>query len=183
MNDFVSDFKIKLAAVLADLKRELGGIRTNRPTPAILENVRVEYYGQKLPLNQVASIAIEPPRDIVVHVWDASAIPEVVKGIEAASLGLSAAPQGNVVRVHLPELSAERRAELVKLIGRIAEDHRIKVRHLRDEVNKHAENLSKKGEINEDMKFKSKEKIQEETEKINKEIEAAVAGKISEIKE
>ncbi len=183
MNDFISDFKTKLAAVLSDFKKELGGVRTNRPTPAILENIRVEYYGQKLPLNQVASIAVEPPRDIVVSVWDASAIPEVVKGIESGSLGLSAAPQGNIIRVHLPELSAERRAELTKLVGRIAEAHRIKVRHLRDEANKETEKLFKSGDLNEDMKFKSKEKIQEETEKTNKEIEAAINGKVEEIKE
>ena len=82
MNDFISDFKTKITSLLSDFKKELGGIRTNRPTPAILENIRVEYYGQKLPLNQVASIAIEPPRDIVVSVWDASAIPEVVRSIE-----------------------------------------------------------------------------------------------------
>jgi len=183
MSDPIADFKIKTEEVLDGFKKELGSIRTGRPTPAILEGVRVEYHGQKLGLNQVGSLAVEPPRDIVIHVWDAAAIPEVVKSIESSSLGLSAAPQGNVVRVRLPDLSAERRQELTKLVGRLAEDNRIRIRHLRDEANKEAENLFKAGEISEDMKFKFKEKIQEETERVNKGIEEALQAKVKEIKE
>ncbi len=183
MSDPITNFKTKTSEVLDGFKKELGGIRTNRPSPAILEGLRVEYYGQALPLNQVGSIAVLPPRDLVIHVWDTAAIPGVVKAVESSSLGLSAAPQGNVVRVHLPELSAERRNELTKLVGRLAEDGRIKIRHLRDEINKEVENLFKGGEISEDMKFKFKEKIQEETEKVNKSIEDVLQAKIKEIKE
>jgi len=181
MNDPVANFRIKTSGALDDFKKELGSIRTNRPTPAILDGVKVVYYGQTLSLNQVGSIVVLPPRDLVIHVWDAAAIPEVVKAIESANLGLSAAPQGNVVRVHLPELSSERRAELIKLVGRLAEECRIKVRHLRDEANKEVESLFKSGELGEDMKFKFKEKIQEETEKTNKEIETVLERKVEEI--
>lgn len=183
MTDPIINFKTKTAEVLEVFKKELGAIRTSRPTPIILEGVRVEYYGKALPLNQIGSIAVEPPRDIVVHVWDGSAVPAVLKAIETSSLGLSASPQGNVVRVHLPELSSERREELTKLVGRLAEDHRIRVRHFRDETNKEVETLFKAGDLSEDAKFKFKEMIQEETEKINKSLEDVLAGKIKEIKE
>ncbi|HXF43920.1 MAG TPA: ribosome recycling factor [Candidatus Paceibacterota bacterium] len=183
MNDPIADFRSGTSEITETFKKELGGVRTSRPTPAILDAVRVEYYGQKLTLNQVGSISVEPPRDIVINVWDSSVIPEVLKAIESAPLGLSAAPQGNTVRVHLPEISVERRKELVKLVGRLAEDSRIKVRNLRDDVMKAIEVAFKSGEVSEDMKFKLREKIQEETERVNKLIETALAAKMTEIEE
>lgn len=174
----IEEFKKSAGETLGRLKRELSGLRTNRPTPALLEDLRVEYYGKILPLNQVGSLSIEPPRDIIIHVWDKTVIPEAIKAIEASALGLSLAPQGNIIRVHLPELSEERRAEIIKVAKRLVESNRIQIRHLRDEANK---KIGQTETLSEDQQFKLKEVIQEETDRLNKEIESVLENKIKEI--
>ena len=174
--DIVGNFKKKIEHIFSSLKEEFGKIRTNRPVTGLVENIKLEYYGQTVPIKQVGSISVQPPRDIVIQVWDKGAIQGVVKAIENASLGVSASAEEASVRVHLPELSGERREELIKHVKRILEDHRIQVRHVRDEANKEAQK-----ESDEDEKFRLKEAIQEETEKINKEMEELLEKKTKEI--
>lgn len=182
MIDIIEEFKKNTARVLGSLKEELKSVRANRPTSGLIENIKVEYYDQKLPLKQMGSISIEPPRDIIVHVWDKGAGTAVVKAIESASLGFSTSAEGTSVRVHLPELSKERREELVRHVKKIIEKYKIQVRHLRDEENKRVEKSFGEKEINEDQKFRLKEVTQKETDRVNKEIENLLENKIKEIK-
>ena len=177
----LEEFKLQAERVLADFKKELSGVRTGRPNSALVEDLKVNYYNQTVPLKQVGSISVAPPRTIQIQAWDREAVPGIVKAIEASSLNLSANVDGNIVRINLPELSAERREELVKHVKRVAEDHRIKLRHLRDEANKKIQKSFDGGEINEDQKFKFKEEIQKATDKINGDIESALAAKAREI--
>lgn len=178
----IEEFKTKTKNVLEAFKKELQGVRTNRPNPAILEGLKVNYYGQLVPLKQVGSTSVELPRNIVIQVWDKEAAHGILKAIEASDLGVSASADGMIIRVGLPELSAERREELGRHAGKVAENYRIQVRHSRDEANKKVQSAEAAGELNEDDRFKLKEKIQEETKETNKEIEKLLEAKLEEIK-
>jgi ribosome recycling factor len=181
MTSLIEEYKGRLKELMEGFKRELQGVRTNRPHPGLVEDLKVDYYGQTLPVKQLGSVSVVPPREIQIHVWDGNAAASVAKALEGAALGFSVSAEGNIVRIHLPELSAERRKELVRYVGRLAEETRIKVRRERDEWNKRIQKLSDDHELSEDQKFKHKEEVQKATEASGKEIDAAVAAKTGEI--
>lgn len=181
-NTTLEDFKKKKVSVLETFRKELQGVRTNRPNPAILEGLKVNYYGQPVPLKQVGATSVEPPRNIVVQVWDKEAIAGILKAIEASDLGVSASADGMIVRVSLPELSEERREELVRHVRKVAENYRIQIRHFRDEANKAIQKAEAEGDLDEDGKFKLKSKVQEETDGANEDIEKSVEAKLGEIR-
>jgi ribosome recycling factor len=177
------DLEAKLKAITEHLKQELSGVRTNRPNPKLIEDIKAEYFEVPTPVKQLGSIAVVPPRELQISVWDQSAIAPIAKAIESANLGVSVSVSGNMIRVALPMMSNERRAELVKISKTSSEEARIKVRGARDEANKKAEAAEKAKEISEDAKFNLKKKIQEAVDKTNKDIEAMLLGKIKEIEE
>jgi len=113
MNSLIEEYKSRLRELLEGLRRELHGVRTNRPHPGLVEDIKVDYYGRTLPIKQLGSVAVVPPREIQIHVWDANATASVAKALEGAPLGLSVHGEGSIVRVYLPELSEERRRELI----------------------------------------------------------------------
>lgn len=175
-------FKENTVKVLDSLKRELSSIRTNRPTTGLVDDIKVSYYNQMMPIKQLGTVGISPPREIHIQVWDVEAVPMVAKAIESSSLGMTANTEGNTIRIYLPELSEERREELIKHIKRVTEDHRIQIRHSRDDANKQIQRSFDANELNEDQKFKQKEAIQKETDRINGTIESLVEAKIKEIR-
>ena len=177
------DFTQKISLIAQKLKEELAGIRANRPSPALVEDLRVEYCGQLMPLKQVGAISIKPPREIQIQAWDKDGAQAIAKAIEASSLGLTPNADGLSIRVFLPELSTERREELSKHVRKITETYRIQIRAAREDANKETDKLQKEGEITEDDKFKRKEGVQKETDKINEEIEAILERKTKEINE
>lgn len=179
----IKDLELNIKNQLEGLKNEFSGIRTNRPTPRLIEDVPVDYFGQKMALKQLGSIIVVPPREMQVSVWDKASLPVVAKAIEAANLGLSVAVSGIVIRVTLPALSDERRAELIKVIKGITEETRRRLRTARDEENKKTDAEEKAKNISEDEKFSLKKKVQEAVDKANKDIEALLEGKIKEIQE
>lgn len=179
--EILNEFKLTLAKLLEEVKAGMGSVRTNRPHPGLVEDIKVTHYGGVFPIKQLGSVGVLPPREIRVEAWDASAVPAIAKAIESSALGLTANVEGNVLRIFLPELSDERRKELTKYIGAVAEEHRIKVRHARDEANKRVQKAFDAGEMTEDQKFRTKEDIQKATDGWNKEVEAAVEKKTEEI--
>ncbi|MDI6734000.1 MAG: ribosome recycling factor [Patescibacteria group bacterium] len=179
--NLLEEFKNQSGHIVEALKKEMNGIRTNRPATALVEDLKVDYYGQFLPLKQLGTVGITPPREIHIQVWDKGVVGSVVKAIETSSLGLTANTEGNVIRIYLPELSLERREELKKHVKRVAEDRRIKIRHLRDEINKKVQKAFDDSELNEDQKFKLKEEIQKQTDKVNQDIEKVIEAKTKEI--
>lgn len=179
--DTLQEFKDQIGKLLEEVKRQIGSVRTNRPHAGLVEDIKVGHYGGTFPVKQLGSVGVMPPREIRIEVWDAGAVPAVAKAIEASSLGLTANIEGNVVRLFLPELSDERRKELVKYAGQIAEEHRIKMRHARDEANKRAQRLFDEGALTEDQKFKLKEDIQKATDEWNDNVKKLVEAKIQEI--
>ncbi len=181
--EYLNFIKEKGNAVIEDLKKAMAGIRTGRPSPALLEEIKVSYYDQMVPMKQVGSIGVQPPRELFVQVWDKTAIPGIVKAIETSSLNVSANVDGNVIRVFLPELSAERREELMRHAKKIGEDHRIEIRHIRDEAMKQVQEAFNAGDFGEDQKFKTKESIQKEVDRLNSFIEEVLEKKMQEISE
>jgi len=170
-------FEAGLKAVVAYYISSLGGVRTNRLTPTLLESIRVLYFDQLVPLKQLGSIALVPPREMVISVWDKSAVSAAAKAIEAAGLGFSVALDGQAIRLSMPPLNDERRAALIRLVKSMTEKERIKIRSMRDDMNKKI----KATETDEDVVFDLKEKVQKITDKTNEEIEALVMAKVSEI--
>jgi len=179
----LNNLELRIKDALNYFKDQISFIRGGRPNAKLVEDISVEYFGQKLPIKQLGSINIVPPREIQISVWDKNAASVVLKAIEASNLNVGANLDGNVIRVNLPPLSGERRQELMKLVKRETEEAKIKVRGLRDEENKEINRQFESKEIGEDEKFKLKEKIQEGVDKANREIEKILEGKIREIEE
>ncbi len=177
----IDEFRVQFDQIFQNLKKELSGVRTNRPSAALVEDLKVDYYNQNLPLKAVASVSILPPRGIQIQAWDKEAVPAIVKAIETSALNLTANQDDNVIRINLPELSSERREELVRYVKKMAEEKRIQLRHLRDEANKKIQKAFDDSEINEDQKFKMKEDIQKEIDKTNAAMEDVLSFKIKEI--
>lgn len=183
MATVVESFKSKMGAVEESFKKEVSAVRANRPSTALFDTLKVNYYDQQTPLKQLATVSIAPPREILIQVWDQSAVTGVAKAIETSGLGFSANIEGNVIRIFLPELSSERRDELIKYVKSIAEKHRIQLRHVRDEANKEIQKQFDEKQVTEDQKFSLKEQIQKETDRTNSAIEKLVDAKTKEIAE
>ncbi|OHB20821.1 MAG: hypothetical protein A2939_04765 [Parcubacteria group bacterium RIFCSPLOWO2_01_FULL_48_18] len=178
MELILKQFEQDARAVIDGLRQELSGIRTGRANTLLVENIAVEAYGSKMPMKQLGSIGVVPPKEIVIQLWDQSVVNAAAKAIEASKLGLVPQVDGNTIHLNLPPLTAERRQELSKLANKITEEHKIKLRHQRDESNKKANELK-----DEDERFKTKEKVQEAIDKANKEIAGLLETKTKEINE
>jgi ribosome recycling factor len=146
----VAEYEERMKKALESTRRELAGIRTGKATPALLDLVRVEAYGQAVPLNQVGSVSAPEPRLLVVQPWDKALVKAVSKAIQQSDLGLNPTDDGTVVRVPIPALTEERRRDLVKLIAKLAEEGRVHVRQIRHDVNKELKAQEHDGKISED---------------------------------
>lgn len=175
----MDDIKVlggKLNNLIAELKEEFMTLRTNRPTPKLIENIQVNYMEQPLPIVQLGSIGIELPRNLIITPWDKESSTSIAKAIDNSNLGVSVAVQGLVIRVTLPELTSERREELARIVKTTTEQTRIKMRTLRDDVNKKVS-----AEADEDKKFRMKDELQKVVDKFNKGIDEMVETKLQEI--
>lgn len=159
----LSETKPKMEAVIEDLKRRLSNIRTGRATVGLLDAVIVDYYGTPTPLNQMASVAVPEPQLLTIQPWDASQLGAVEKAITAANLGLSPSNDGKVIRLPIPPLNEERRKQLAKQVGEFAEEHRIAVRHVRQQSNDTLKRMLKDKEISEDDERGGLEEVQKLT--------------------
>jgi len=175
------DFEKRTKDIVAWLQQEYTGIRTGQAAPAILDSIKVESYGSKMPLNQVASISIENARTLRVSPWDAGAISSIETAIRDADLGVSLATDSTGLRVIFPELTSDRRGQLLKLAGQKLEDARISVRGARDEVMKVLDKQMKDAELSKDAHFAAKEKVQKQVEATNMQLEALYDAKEAEI--
>jgi ribosome recycling factor len=161
-------------------KREFSTIRSNKASPSLLDLVRVEAYGNPMPLNQVAMVAAPEPRLITVQPFDKSLTQAIEKAIREADLGLNPATQGNLIRVPLPALSQERRKELVKVVHKLAEEGRIAVRHARTDA---ISRIKKLEHVSEDDKTRGEKDIQKLTDEHIKQIDGLIHTKEAEIME
>ncbi|MFA5052540.1 MAG: ribosome-recycling factor [Parcubacteria group bacterium] len=173
--DPLKEVSQKMDEIIAQVKDEFSRIRGNRPTTRLIEQIKVSYMGCESQINHVATLGIQPPRDIIVSPWDKSVIQNIVKAVEEEGLGLGVSNDGAVIRFTLPELTGERKAELVKLIKSIAEDNRIKMRAARDKSVKELNSLP------EDQKFKGKENLQKLVDDFNERIDKLLEEKTAEL--
>jgi len=178
------DFK-KLVSAIEEtrehFKNELASIRTGRAAPALLDTVRVESYGSKVPLNQVGSVTIEDARSLKVTPWELSAINQIQQAIQDANLGVSVSSDGKGVRVSFPELTSERRLQLIKLTNTKLEEARIALRKHREEIWTDIQKKQKDGEISEDDKFRAKETMEKYVKEGNDAFETLAEKKVTEL--
>ena len=173
----------KMEKALESNAKELSSIRTGRATISLLDGINIDYYGARSPINQVASISIPEARLMVIQPWDKSMIGEIERAILKADLGLNINNDGNVIRITVPELTEERRKELVKLAKKLAEEGKIAIRNIRREGNEALKKLEKSGELPEDDSRREQSKIQDLTNDHISKIDEMVQAKGKEIME
>ncbi len=179
--EIIKDAKRRMDGAINALHDELVKIRTGRATPTLLDGIRVEYYGQKVPLNQVATVTAPEPRLLVVQPWEKKILGEIEKEIQKADLGLNPSNDGTVIRIPIPQLSEERRRDLVKLVHKFAEEGRIAVRNVRRDANDHLKKLEKNHDISEDQLKDYLDEVQKLTDDHIKEIDDIMKNKEQEI--
>jgi ribosome recycling factor len=178
--DIAKHAKDAMHKALESTKHELATIRSGKATTSLLDTVRVEAYGQQLPINQVASVSAPEPRLLTVQPWDRSLMGAVEKAIQASDLGLNPSNDGTLIRVPLPPLTEERRKELVKVVHKLAEEGRIAIRHARTEA---LAQIKKLDHVSEDDKRRTEKDMQKLHDDAIKQVDAIVKGKEQEIME
>jgi ribosome recycling factor len=177
----VEDARGRMDAALDAMRREFGTVRTGKATPALLDTVRVDAYGSKMPLNQVATINVPEPSLIVVQPFDKSLVADVERGILTADLGLNPANDGNVIRVPGPPLNEERRREYVKVLHKMAEEGRISIRHARRLVRDEIHQLVREHEIGEDEGRRREDALEKLTQEYTERIDELLKRKEEEV--
>ncbi|MFZ0609938.1 MAG: ribosome recycling factor [Xanthobacteraceae bacterium] len=177
----MNDLTRRMQGAIASLRQELSGLRTGRASPALLDHVQVEAYGNHMPLNQLATISVPEPRLLTVQVWDRSTVHAVEKAISAANLGLTPSTEGQVLRLRIPELNEERRREIAKVAHKYAEGARVAVRHVRRDGLDLLKKLEKDHKISEDEQTRHAAEVQKVTDTTIAEVEKMLAGKEKEI--
>lgn len=177
------DAEDRMEKSIDHFQHELSTIRTGRATPSLLDIVKVDYYGQKMPVNQLASITAPEPRLLVVQPWDKNALQPIEKAIMESELGLNPSNDGNVIRIPIPELSKERRENLLKVVKKMAEDTRVAIRNVRRDANDALKKMQKNHEISEDEMHVGIDEIQELTDKYIQKVDELLKIKEKEIME
>lgn len=181
--DVENNAKARMEKVLADFQHALATIRTGRASIALLDPVKVDYYGTPTPLNQAATLHVPEPSLITVQPWDVSQIGAIEKAIRSSDLGLNPSNDGKIIRVPIPALTAERRKELVKHLHNVAEEHRVGVRNVRRDANESVKKLLKDKVISEDDERRALDEIQKMTDAYMGKVDQAAKAKEKEVLE
>lgn len=182
-NPVVDEAQSKMAARIDALKRDLTKIRTGRASLSLLDGIRVDAYGSKMPLNQVAAMTIPEPRMIVIQPWDPQMLPVIEKAILASDIGLTPSSDGKVIRLPIPQLTEDRRKGLVKQVKKIAEEFKVEVRNDRRDANDIFKKQKSDKEISEDDQTRLQDEVQKLTDEFIKQVDAIAAGKEKEVME
>lgn len=183
IDDIYQDTRESMGKSIEALERELKRVRTGRASLSILDGIKVDYYGTLTPLNQMATLAVPESRLITIQPWDVSVIKDIEKAILKSDLGLTPANDGKILRISIPPLTEERRKELVKLVHKMCEDHKVSVRNARRDSNELLKSLKKDGDISEDEAFKAQDEVQKITDEHVKLIDECYTNKEKEILE
>jgi ribosome recycling factor len=181
VKELLHETEVKMKKTVDATQRDFSTVRTGRASTAIVEGIKVEYYGTQTPLKQVAAVTTPDARLVVIQPWDKNALVEIEKAILKSDLGISPTNDGKVIRLSIPSLTQERRAELDKVLKKIAEDGHVSVRASRHTAIESARKLEKDKVVTEDEKFKALDDIQKLTDKYIKEIDTVLAAKEKEI--
>ena len=183
IEDIYQETRENMGKSVDDLKREFKKVRTGRASLSILDGIRVNYYGTPTPLNQMATLAVPESRLITIQPWDVSGIKEIEKAILKSDLGLTPSSDGKIVRIAIPPLTEERRKELVRVINKMSEEHKVAVRNIRRDSNEMLKDLKKEGDISEDEAFKAQDQVQKITDDYINLVEQVTKEKEKEILE
>ncbi len=181
VQDVVNKAQAAMKKTLDHLQQDFSKVRTGRASAAILEPVRVDYYGSPMPINQVASMAVPDPRTIVVQPFEKAMLTPIEKAIREADLGLNPSNDGNVVRVPIPMLTEERRKEIVKTCKKFAEDSRIAIRNIRRDHNEVLKKVEKDEHLSEDERKRGEQEIQKVTDRFIKNVDEMTEAKEKEV--
>ena len=179
----LQDTKDRMGKTITDLKNELKRVRTGRASLSLLDGIRVDYYGTQTQLNQMASLSVPESRLIVIQPWDVSVIKEIEKAILKSDLGLTPSSDGKLIRISIPPLTEERRKELVKVVSKMCEEHKIATRNIRRDSNELLKGFKKDGDISEDDAFKAQDSVQKVTDEYINRIDEIYKNKEKEILE
>lgn len=181
VKDVIHETETKMKKTIEAVAREFSEVRTGRAHPGLIEGLHVDYYGTLTMLKQMASISVPDARTVVIQPWDASAIPLIEQAINNSKLGIMPSTDGKVVRLSVPPLSKERRAELEKVVKEMAEKGRVSLRSIRRESNEKIKKLETDKQASKDESFSGQESVQKLTDKYIKEIDAILAAKDKEL--
>lgn len=181
--EIIKECDAKMKKAVAALEKELGKVRTGRASLALLDDIRVDYYGTPTPLNQAATLSIPESRLIVIQPWDNSLIGQIEKAILKSELGMTPANDGKVIRITIPRLTEERRKELVKLVRKMGENSKIEVRNIRREFIEKLRTMEKEKDISEDELHQLQDQVQKTTDGFVEQIDGVIEEKDKEIME
>jgi ribosome recycling factor len=179
----VNEARTHMEKAVEAMRREFTSVRTGKATPALLDTVRVDAYGSKMPINQVGTVSAPEPRLLVVQPWDKGLLKAIETGITNADLGLNPSNDGNIIRVPIPQLTEERRKDMVKLLHKLAEEGRVAIRHARQEANKELKKKQGDHEISEDDAHRQMEQVQKLTDEYIAKIDQLLKSKEQEVME
>jgi ribosome recycling factor len=183
IRDVLSAAETKMVKAGEALGRDLAGLRTGRASPGLVEHIRVDYYGTPTPLNQLASISIPEVRMLIIQPWDKQVLPAIEKAIRKSELGLNPSSDGNVIRLMIPQLTEERRKELVKVVRKRVEEGRIAIRNIRREALEKLREILKAKDISEDDEKRAVSQLQELTDRFIEDVNQLGKSKETEILE
>jgi len=183
IDEVILEAEDKMDKAVQFLQQELSGLRTGKANPALVEHITVEYYGTPTRLRDIANISTPEPRLIVINPFDPSSLGLIEKAIVAANIGITPMNDGRLIRVPIPELSEERRKDMVKMAGRVTEEQRVSVRNIRRDANEQTKTLQKDGDITEDERDSGLDLIQKATDAHIKKMDNMLAAKEKEIME
>lgn len=183
IEELLNGHEEKMKKAVSHLREDLAGLRAGRATPALLNKIAVDYYGTPTPINQVANVSVPEPRMIVITPWEKTLLNPIAKAIMTSDLGLNPNSDGAVIRLSLPQLTEDRRKELVKTANKHTEEARVGVRNLRREIIEGIKKMEKNKEITEDDSKDGQDQAQKLTDKIMKEIDKVIEAKEKEIME
>jgi ribosome recycling factor len=183
IDEFISDATRRMDKSVESTQGEFNTVRTGRASAALLDRITVDYYGQPTPLKQLATINVPEPRLLTVQPFDPNSLKTIERAIQESELGLTPSNDGKVIRLPIPQLTEERRKELVKIVRQIAEDGRVAVRNVRRDVDRRLKELSQKGDVGEDEERRAEERVQKLTDEHTSKIDELLKRKEAEITE
>ncbi len=182
-DELLADAKERMAKSVESSRGELATVRTGRASPHLLDRIQVDYYGAQTPLKQLANVSASDARLLTVQPFDKSAIGAIEKSIQESDVGLTPSNDGNVIRLAIPEMTEERRREMVKVVNGVAEEGRVAIRNVRRDVMSDLRELKNEGEVGEDDERRAEATLQKQTDEAVAELDALLKGKEAEILE
>lgn len=179
----VNDARSHMEKAVEAMRRDFTSVRTGKASPTLLDTVRVDAYGSKMPINQVGTVSAPEPRMLIIQPWDKGLLKAIETGITQADLGLNPSNDGNIIRVPIPQLTEERRKDMVKLLHKIAEEGRVAIRHARQEANKDIKKKQADHEVSEDDAHRQMDQVQKLTDEYIGKIEQLLKAKEQEVME